>query len=212
MRAAILALTAAGLALAAFAQDKPAAKPDDGAKPAKPAEAPKGDAAKPADGPLNFKMKTIEGEEVDLAAKYKGKVVLMVNVASRCGFTPQYEQLQALHEKYGSKGLAIVAFPSNDFGGQEPGTNEEIKEFCKTKYSVGFDLFSKVTVKGDDACPLYKYLTAADRGDKLSGPIKWNFTKFLVDRNGKLVQRFESRVKPDDKQVTSAIEELLGGK
>ncbi|MFN0136334.1 MAG: glutathione peroxidase [Phycisphaerae bacterium] len=205
-------LAFAGLTTFTFAQDKPADKPAE--KPAPAGEAKKNGAAvtaASAKSVLDFSMKTIDGTPVDLS-KYKGKVVMIVNVASKCGLTPQYEQLQALHEKYAAKGLAVLAIPSNDFNGQEPGTNAEIKEFCKTKFGVGFDLFEKVPVKGEEASELYKFLTAADRGEKLAGPIKWNFTKFLIDREGKLVERFEPRVKPDDKQVTAAIEAALDAK
>jgi glutathione peroxidase len=128
---------------------------------------------------LNFTMKSLDGKSVDLS-KYQGKVVLMVNVASKCGFTPQYKQLQALHDKYATKGLAILGFPANDFGKQEPGTNEEIASFCEKNYSVKFDMFAKVAVKGADQCPLYKYLTSSETDPKFAGPIKWNFEKFLT--------------------------------
>jgi glutathione peroxidase len=200
----------------AFAQDK-----DEPQKPAEPAKVPaksqeKSEDTKPvtaetAKSVLDFTMKDIDGNDVPLS-KYKGKTLLIVNVASKCGMTPQYEQLEMLHEKYGAKGLNVLAFPANNFGGQEPGTNEEIKSFCKTKYSVGFDLFSKVSVKGDDSCELYKFLTSKEKNGKLGGEVKWNFTKFLVDRDGKLIQRFEPRVKPDADEVTSAIETTLEAK
>ena len=161
--------------------------------------------------PLKFKVKDIDGKEVDLA-KYKGKVVLMVNVASKCGLTPQYEQLQALHEKYAEKGLAILGFPANNFGKQEPGTNKAIKRFCTSKYDVEFDMFAKVSVKGDDTCGLYKHLTSKDENGKFGGEIKWNFTKFLIGRVGKVISRFEPKTKPDAKEVVSAIEKALGEK
>jgi glutathione peroxidase len=190
---------------------KPAAKPAPKAEPAKaaPSETKKPDAATEA-SLLDLKMPDIDGTEVPLS-KYKGKAILIVNVASKCGLTPQYEQLQKLHEKYGSQGLAILAFPANNFGGQEPGTNGDIKSFCKTKFNVSFDLFSKISVAGDDCHELYKRLTAESNG-KLGGPIKWNFTKFLVDRDGKLVERFEPRTKPDAEEVTQAIEKTLAAK
>lgn len=157
---------------------------------------------------LDFKMKDIHGAEVDLA-KHKGKVVLLVNVASRCGYTPQYEQLQALHERFSEKGLVVIGVPCNDFGGQEPGSEAEIKEYCSSKFNVKFDLLGKVSVKGADACPLYKYLTAAETNPEFAGPIKWNFTKFLIDKSGKVVARYESKVKPDDASVIKMIEGAL---
>jgi glutathione peroxidase len=141
-------------------------------------------------------------------ANYKGKVILLVNVASRCGFTPQYTALESIYEKYKDQGFVILGFPANNFGGQEPGTNAEIKTFCQTKYSVTFPIYAKVSVKGDDQTPLYQYLTTT-ANPSLAGDIKWNFTKFLVSRDGKVVQRFESPVKPDSPEVTSAIEEQL---
>jgi len=132
----------------------------------------------------------------------------MVNVASQCGYTPQYSALEAIYEKYKAQGFVIVGFPANNFGAQEPGTNEEIKTFCTRKYSVTFPMYSKVSVKGDDQTPLYQYLTK-DTPAPISGDIKWNFTKFLVDRKGNVVQRFESKITPDSPEVTSAIEQLL---
>ena len=157
---------------------------------------------------LNFTMKDIEGNDVALS-KYQAKVVLMVNVASKCGLTPQYADLQALHEKYVDKGLVILGFPANEFGSQEPGTNDEIKAFCTDKYSVKFPMFSKVVVKGDDICPLYKFLTGSDTNPKFAGQIKWNFTKFLVSRSGEVVHRFEPKVKPSEDDIVKAIEAEL---
>lgn len=159
-------------------------------------------------GVLNFKMKTLTGKEVDLA-KYKGKVVLMVNVASQCGLTPQYEELEGLHEKYAGKGLAILGFPANEFGKQEPGSDAEIQEFCQQNYGVKFDMFSKVVVKGEGQCPLYKYLTSKDTDPKFPGDITWNFEKFLIGRDGEIVQRFAPKVTPDSPEVVSAIETEL---
>jgi glutathione peroxidase len=158
----------------------------------------------------DFTLPSIDGKPVPLA-DFKGKVVLVVNVASRCGFTPQYSALQALYEKYKDQGFVIVGFPANNFGAQEPGTNQEIKTFCSRKYNVTFPLYSKVSVKGDDQTPLYQYLTK-QTGPSIAGEIKWNFTKFLVDRNGNVVQRFESAVTPDSKEVVSAVEKQLGQK
>lgn len=158
---------------------------------------------------LSFKMKNLEGKEVDLA-KYQGKVVLIVNVASECGLTPQYEQLQALHKKYADKGLAIVGFPCNQFGKQEPGSATEIREFCTKNYGVSFDLFAKVDVNGDGACDLYKHLTALDVKPKGKGNVNWNFEKFLLDREGKVIARYDPKTKPDAEEVISVIERELG--
>jgi glutathione peroxidase len=149
-----------------------------------------------------FTLNSIDGKPAPLSA-YQGKVVLIVNVASRCGFTPQYAGLEALYEKYKDRGFTILGFPANNFGGQEPGTNEEIKTFCTTKYNVTFPMYSKISVKGDDKAPLYQFLTAT------GGEIQWNFTKFLVDKDGKVVARFEPKVTPDSPDVASAIEKAL---
>jgi glutathione peroxidase len=150
-----------------------------------------------------FTLNSIDGKPAPLSA-YQGKVVLIVNVASRCGFTPQYAGLEALYEKYKDRGFVILGFPANNFGGQEPGTNEEIKTFCSTKYNVTFPMYSKISVKGDDQAPLYQFLTAATGSE-----IQWNFTKFLVDKSGKVVARFEPKVTPESPDVTSAIEKAL---
>jgi glutathione peroxidase len=158
----------------------------------------------------DFTLPSIDGKPMPLA-EFKGKVVLVVNVASRCGYTPQYSALQSLYEKYKDQGFVIVGFPANNFGAQEPGTNEEIKTFCSRKYNVTFPMYSKVSVKGDDQTPLYRYLTK-QTGPSIVGDIKWNFTKFLVDRNGTVVERFESAVTPDSKEVVSAVEKQLANK
>lgn len=155
----------------------------------------------------DFTLPSIDGDPTPLS-NYKGKVVLLVNVASRCGFTPQYSALESLYEKYKDQGFVILGFPANNFGAQEPGTNAEIKTFCSTKYSVTFPMFSKVSVKGDDTTPLYKYLTTT-ANPSVTGDIKWNFTKFLVDRSGQVVQRFEPPVKPDSPEMAAAVEKLL---
>jgi glutathione peroxidase len=157
---------------------------------------------------LEFTMNSIDGQATPLA-NYKGKVIMIVNVASRCGYTPQYTQLEAVYEKYKDKGFVILGFPANNFMGQEPGTNGEIKTFCSTKYNVTFPLFSKISVKGDDKAPLYQFLTDKSTNPSTGGDIGWNFTKFLVDRNGKIIQRFDSKVKPDAPEVVSAIEGAL---
>jgi len=150
-----------------------------------------------------FTLNSIDGKPVPLA-EFKGKVVLIVNVASRCGFTPQYAGLEALYERYKNQGFVIVGVPANNFGGQEPGTNEEIKTFCTRKYNVSFPMMAKVSVKGDDITPLYKYLTETKGGD-----VKWNFTKFLIGKDGHIAERFESAVKPDDPALTAAVESAL---
>jgi len=157
---------------------------------------------------LRFTMKSLDGEEIDLA-KYDGQVVMIVNVASKCGYTGQYEQLQQLHEKYSQQGLAILGFPCNQFLGQEPGSAEEIKEFCRANYGVDFDLFAKVEVKGENSCELYKFLTSLDTKPKGAGKIGWNFEKFLVDRRGNVVARFGSGTKPDSPEVVELIEREL---
>jgi len=151
-----------------------------------------------------FSLTTIDGKPAPLSA-YKGKTVLLVNVASKCGYTKQYTGLQALYEKYKDKGLVIVGVPANNFGGQEPGTNEEIATFCSRNYNVTFPMMSKVSVKGDDMVPLYGYLTQNTGGD-----VKWNFTKFLVDKDGKIVNRFESKVTPESPEMAAAVEKALG--
>jgi glutathione peroxidase len=155
-----------------------------------------------------FTMNSIDGKPLPLAS-FQGKVLLIVNVASKCGFTPQYEGLEAVYEKFKDQGFVIVGFPANNFMAQEPGTNEEIKTFCSTKYNVKFPLYSKISVKGDDKAPLYQFLTDTAANPKTGGEIKWNFTKFLVDRNGRVIARFESPVKPDSPEVIGAIEKAL---
>jgi glutathione peroxidase len=157
----------------------------------------------------DFTMKSIDGQPVSLGS-YSGKVVLLVNVASKCGFTPQYAGLEAVYEKYKDKGLVIVGIPANNFMSQEPGTNEEIKKFCSNKYNVTFPMMAKISVKGDDQAPLYSFLTGQETDPQYGGDIKWNFTKFLFDRSGKPVARFEPNVTPDSPQVTAAIETALG--
>ncbi len=156
-------------------------------------------------GVLNFKMKSLTGKDVDLAS-YKGKVVLFVNVASKCGYTPQYKGLEELHQKYAKDGLVVIGVPANEFGKQEPGTDEQIAEFCSATYGVKFPMMSKVVVKGAGQAPLYKYLTSKETDEKFAGPIKWNFTKFLIGRDGTIVARFEPADKPESEKVTKAIE------
>jgi len=161
--------------------------------------------------PLNLTMKSLAGKDVDLA-KYRGKVVLIVNVASKCGLTPQYQQLQELYDKHAKDGLAILGFPCNQFRSQEPGTAEEIQEFCRANYGVTFDMFDKIDVNDQGACDLYKYLTALRTKPVGPGPITWNFEKFVVARNGEVVARFGPRTKPDDPEVLKTIEAELAKK
>ena len=160
-------------------------------------------------GPLQFVMKDIDGKDVDLA-QYKGKVVMIVNVASKCGHTPQYKQLEALYKKYSDKGLVILGFPANEFLSQEPGTNAQIKEFCTSTYHVDFPMFSKIVVKGPGQADLYKYLTSKETNPQHAGDITWNFEKFLIGRDGQVVNRFTPKTKPDAPQVVKAIEAELG--
>src|SRR6185295_14593206 len=162
----------------------------------------------PAGGALAFNVKDIDGNDVDLA-RYKGDVVMVVNVASQCGFTKQYAGLEKLYEKYKDRGLVLVGIPANNFGGQEPGTNEEIKTFCSRNYNVTFPMMSKVSVKGADKTPLYQYLTDPSTNPKTAGEVKWNFTKFLVDKKGNVINRFESAVTPESVDLVKAIETAL---
>lgn len=156
----------------------------------------------------DFKMKDIDGKDIKLK-KYKGNVLLIVNTASKCGYTPQYEGLQATYDKFKAQGFYALGFPANNFGGQEPGTESEIKEFCTTKYKVTFPMFAKISVKGDDQDALYKYLTSKETNPQFGGDITWNFNKFLIDRKGNIVARFTSKDKPDGEAVTQAIEKYL---
>jgi glutathione peroxidase len=156
----------------------------------------------------DYTLKDIDHKETNLG-QYRGKVLLLVNVASRCGYTPQYEGLQKVYLKYKDRGFVILGFPANNFMGQEPGTDEEIKTFCSTKYNVTFPIFSKISVKGDDIHPLYKFLTSKDTNPEFGGDIKWNFSKFLVDKQGKIIARFEPAIKPESDQVVAAIEKAL---
>ena len=155
-----------------------------------------------------FTMKDIDGNDIKLD-KYKGSVVMMVNVASKCGLTPQYEALQATYDKYKDKGFVVLGFPANNFMGQEPGTEKEIKEFCQLKYNVTFPMFGKISVKGADQHPLYTFLTHRETNPGFEGEISWNFEKFLTDKNGKVVARFSPTTKPDDPSVIKAIEAEL---
>lgn len=160
---------------------------------------------------LNHTMKSLDGKDVDLS-KYLGKVVLIVNTASECGLTPQYEGLQQLHKEYADEGLAILGFPCNQFGKQEPGTAKQISTFCTENYGVKFDMFAKVDVNGEDAAPLFKYLTSPETNGKFAGPVKWNFNKFLLNRKGEVVARFEPRTSPESEEVQKAIATELEAK
>ena len=156
----------------------------------------------------DFTMKDIDGNDISLSA-FRGKVVLVVNVASRCGFTSQYTGLEKLYETYKDRGLVILGFPANNFLSQEPGTDPEIKTFCSTKYNVTFPMFSKISVKGSDQHPLYRWLTGKETDPEFAGAITWNFNKFLLDRTGRVVARFGSRTTPEDKELIAAIEKAL---
>ena len=159
---------------------------------------------------LDQKMESLTGQQIDLS-EYQGKVLLIVNVASECGATPQYEPLQAIYEKYKGEGLVVLGFPCNQFGSQEPGTSKDISKFCTENYGVTFPMFAKIDVNGEKAAPLYKYLTSKEAVDD-AGPVKWNFEKFLVSRDGKVVARFRTPVEPDDEKVVKAIEKELAKK
>lgn len=155
----------------------------------------------------DFEMKSLSGDDISLS-QYEGDVLLIVNTASECGYTPQYKELQKLYEEYGDKGFYVLGFPANNFGGQEPGSDEEIAQFCEMNYGVTFPMFSKISVKGEDQHPLYQYLTSADHLD-VEGEIGWNFEKFLIDRNGNIVRRFKSNVTPMSKELIGSLEEIL---
>ena len=193
MKVLWLAAVAAALAsTACFAEDKP-----------------KGDSK--VTGPLDFKMEGLDGKEVDLS-KLKGKVVLFVNVASKCGYTKQYTGLQAIYEKYEKKGFVVVGVPANDFGTQEPGTNDEIGKFCSSKYNVTFPMLAKVSVKGKEQAPLYGFLTSKETNPKFAGEIGWNFEKFLVNKKGEVVAKYKSAVAPESEELVKAIETELEAK
>jgi glutathione peroxidase len=162
-------------------------------------------------GIYHFTMKNIDGKDVTLS-EYRGKVILVVNVASECGNTPQYKDLEALYRKYKEKGLVILGFPANNFGEQEPGTDAEIKKFCTSTYSVTFPMFSKISVKGDDQHPLYRLLTSKDTDPEFAGDVKWNFQKYLISRDGTIIGKFAPKLNPLSEEVTVAIEKALGTK
>lgn len=184
----------------------------------KPKDSPSGAAKSTAPSPpqaqsvasiYEFEMDDIDGHPVKLA-DYKGKVLLIVNVASKCGYTPQYAGLEAIYEKYRDRGFAVLGFPANNFGNQEPGTNAEIKQFCAANYHVTFPMFSKISVKEDDKHPLYQYLTGSEQGRQFGGEIKWNFNKFLIDRDGNVIAVYGSKTEPQSQELTGRIESALG--
>jgi len=176
--------------------------------PSQPQTPAKSAVAAPTESPtLDHTIVNIDGEEQSMA-DYRGKVALVVNTASECGFTPQYEGLEQLHKKYNERGLVVLGFPSNDFGGQEPGSEAEIKTFCQQKFQVSFPMFAKVHARGPEVHPLYKTLSE-QTPEGVRGAVKWNFTKFLVDREGKVIARFEPNVKPLDDELTKAVEAAL---
>ncbi len=160
---------------------------------------------------LDFRVKDIDGKDVDLA-RFRGKVLLIVNTASQCGHTPQYKDLESIYEKYKGQGFEVLAFPANEFGFQEPGTDEQIKEFCSTNYKIRFPLFSKIIVNGKKIHPLYDFLTSNATNPKFAGPIQWNFTKFLVNRKGEVIGRFQPEDNPAAAKLTGAIEKALAEK
>jgi glutathione peroxidase len=156
----------------------------------------------------DYTLPAIDGKPAPLAA-YKGRVLLIVNVASRCGYTPQYAGLQKLYERYRDRGFVVLGFPANNFGGQEPGTNEEIRQFCTRRYNVTFPMYAKISVKGDDQAPLYRHLTDKKEYPATGGEVRWNFTKFLVGKDGRVVARFEPQVSPEAPELIEAIERAL---
>jgi len=162
-----------------------------------------------AESIYDFELDDIDGSPVKLS-EYEGKVVLVVNVASECGFTPQYAGLQAIYKQYQDRGFTVLGVPANNFGDQEPGTNEQIKRFCTTAFGVTFPMFAKISVKGKDKHPLYQYLTATEPGRQFGGEIKWNFNKFLIDRTGQVISVYASKIEPQDPQLTADIENALG--
>jgi glutathione peroxidase len=163
------------------------------------------------ESPLDFTVKTIHGTDQKLS-DFKGKVVMIVNVASKCGFTKQYKPLEEIYAKYADQGFVIVGFPANNFGHQEPGTNEQIEGFCKSTFGVKFPMMAKISVKGDDKAPLYKFLTESQTDGDFAGEIGWNFTKFIVDRNGNVIARFSSQTSPDEPVFIDEVEKALAAK
>jgi glutathione peroxidase len=196
-------LCVAGCCLMAVTACGGGASPTNGEKPTAAAAA----TVDHTKGIIDFTVESLSGETVDLSM-YRGRPMLIVNTASKCGYTPQYEGLQKLYERYGDRGLVVIGFPSNDFGNQEPGSAGEIANFCRLNYGVTFPMMAKVHTKGPEQAPIYRSLTG-ESAEEFRGEIKWNFTKFLIDPEGRVVARFEPSVEPLDERITSAIEELL---
>ncbi len=210
MKRAGMYLLAVSLAMVSVSCDSETPQGSQQATP--PANPPAGNQAEapaPAKPLYTFELNDIEGEPAKLE-QYNGKALLLVNVASKCGYTRQYAGLQALYTKYQDAGLIVLGFPANNFGAQEPGTNEEIKNFCSTTFNVTFPMFAKISVKGDDIHPLYAFLTSAESNPDFAGPIKWNFNKFLADRKGNVVGRYDSKVEPMSEELVADIEKALG--
>jgi glutathione peroxidase len=196
------ATVAVGLLLASSCREEPVA-PSSGSASMSAA-----DSVPEHDSVYSFTLEDIDGHPTALK-DFRGKVLLLVNVASKCGYTKQYEGLQALYDKYRDRGLVVLAFPANNFGGQEPGTNEQIKQFCSATYGVTFPVFAKISVRGDDIHPLYRFLTNPQSNPRYAGDIAWNFTKFLVGRKGDLIGRYESAVDPLDGRLVTDVEAAL---
>jgi glutathione peroxidase len=214
MKKAIVCFLLVSLTLGCVSCDSEAPEPEHPSSPPAPAAAepeakPPAAPSAPAKPLYAFELDDIDSNPVKLA-QYQGKALLLVNVASKCGYTKQYAGLQSLYEKYQDKGLVVLGFPANNFGAQEPGTNEEIKAFCATTFGVTFPMFAKISVKGDDIDPLYAFLTSGESHPDFAGPIKWNFNKFLVDRDGDVVGRYDSKVEPMSAELAAEIETALG--
>ncbi len=196
------ATVTAGLLLASSCREEPIAPPNGSASTSAAGSVPDRESV------YSFTLEDIDGHPTALK-DFRGRVLLLVNVASKCGYTKQYEGLQALYEKYRDRGLVVLAFPANNFGGQEPGTNEQIKQFCSATYGVTFPVFAKISVRGDDIHPLYRFLTSPQGNPRCVGDIAWNFTKFLVGREGDLISRYESAVDPLDGGLVADVEAAL---
>lgn len=195
-------IMAVGLFFASSCRDKPAVPSGESPSGSKTGAVPERESV------YSFTVADIDGNPTALNG-FRDKVLLLVNVASKCGYTRQYEGLQALYEKYRDRGLVVLAFPANNFGDQEPGTNEQIKQFCSTTYGVTFPVFTKISVRGDDIHPLYRFLTSPQSSPRYAGDIAWNFTKFLIGRKGEVVARYESAVEPFDERLIADVEAAL---
>ncbi len=193
---------AVGLLLVSSCREEPIAPPSGSASTSAAGSVPERESV------YSFTLEDIDGHPTALK-DFRGQVLLLVNVASKCGYTRQYEGLQALYEKYRDRGLVVLAFPANNFGGQEPGTNEQIKQFCSTTYGVAFPVFAKISVRGDDMHPLYQFLTSSPGNPRCAGDIAWNFTKFLIGRRGDVVGRYEPAIEPFDERLVVDVEAAL---